>query len=166
MATQDAVDVPYDAPRGPWAQPIPARVRRTPHLLPGPPSMTEAPNRLKAALADRYAIEGEMGGRTHLPVETRYARAMILPTSAGITPTTAEQDQQHYDDEDGRGAHGVLLRCSRKSVGRSAAKGCMNDTFYQPRILSHDWVMDFRISTGTPALSGNAPGPELRPPTR
>jgi hypothetical protein len=81
-------------------------------------------------------------------VETGYAQGMSLPTPPGITPTTAEQDQQHYDDEDGRGSHEGFLLCSEIPVGRSATKGCTNDTLYQPRILSHERLMDFRIRDG------------------
>jgi hypothetical protein len=92
-------------------------------------------------------------------VETGYPQGMILPTPPGITPTTAEQDQQHYDDDDeGRGAHERFLQCSGMSVGRSATKGYSNDTLNQPPILSHVRLMDFRIRDGTSALSGKAPG--------
>jgi hypothetical protein len=48
---------------------------------------------------------------------------IMLWTPLGLTPTTAEQDQQPYDDEDGRGAHDGFLLYSEIPVGRSATKG-------------------------------------------
>jgi hypothetical protein len=102
---------------------------------------------------------GRTNRRTGLSVETGYPQGMILPTPPGITPTTAEQDQQHYDDDDeGRGAHERFLQYRGISVGRSATKGYSNDTLNQPPILSHVRLMDFRIRDGTSALSGKARG--------
>jgi hypothetical protein len=70
-----------------------------------------------------------VGGRRRF--RPGYAQGMILPTTPGITPTTTEQDQQHYDDEDGRGAHERFLQCSEFPVGRSSTMGCINDTLHQ-----------------------------------